>query len=205
MGDYKDLNDYEIIYMVKENDDDAIEILFRKYRPVIVKIASNYLKIAKSYGLELEDLIQEGYIALYSAYRNYSDIRDAMFYTFVNISVHSKMLNCLRLANTKKNKTLNNSISLFNKLSYVDEQELIDVVEDNLSLLPENELDLKELESIVRNFILELNYPQSCVFELNMNGFSNLDIAYLLDLNKKQVTNHLFSARKKFQSYLMHH
>lgn len=204
MGDYKDLNDYEIIYMVKENDDDAIEILFRKYRPVIVKIASNYLKIAKSYGLELEDLIQEGYIALYSAYRNYSDIRDAMFYTFVNISVHSKILNCLRLSNTKKNKTLNNSISLFNKLSYVDEQELIDVVEDNLSLLPEDELDLKELESIVRNFILELNYPQSCVFELNMNGFSNLDIADLLGLNKKQVINYLFTARKKFQSYLMH-
>lgn len=204
MGDYKDLNDYEIIYMVKENDDDAIEILFRKYRPVIVKIASNYLKIAKSYGLELEDLIQEGYIALYSAYRNYSDIRDAMFYTFVNISVHSKILNCLRLSNTKKNKTLNTSISLFNKLSYVDEQELIDVVEDELSLLPEEELDLKELENIVRNFILELNYPQSCVFELNMNGFSNLDIADLLGLNKKQVINYLFTARKKFQSYLMH-
>lgn len=204
MGDYKDLNDYEIIYMVKENDENAMELLFHKYRPVITKIASSYLKIAKAYGLELEDLIQEGYIALYSAYRNYSDVRDAMFYTFVNVTIHSKILNCLRISNTKKNKSLNNSISLFNKLSFTEDQELIDVVENNLSPLPEEELGLKELEKIIRSFILELNYPQSCIFELNMNGFSNLDIAELLELEKKQVINYLYAIRKKFQSYLMH-
>ena len=34
-------NDYEIIYMIRENDDIARNIMFDKYMPIVKNIASN--------------------------------------------------------------------------------------------------------------------------------------------------------------------
>ena len=59
MSTYRDLNDYEIMYLVEEENDDARELLFEKYKPIIYRLAISYQKEAKQYGLELEDLIQE--------------------------------------------------------------------------------------------------------------------------------------------------
>ena len=42
METYRDLNDYEIMYMIEENDE-AKDLLFDKYRPIVVNIAKNYL------------------------------------------------------------------------------------------------------------------------------------------------------------------
>ena len=61
MSTYRDLNDYEIMYLVEEENDDARELLFEKYKPIIYRLAISYQKEAKQYGLELEDLIQEEY------------------------------------------------------------------------------------------------------------------------------------------------
>ena len=36
--DYKDYNDYELIYMVRENDDSSYDILFQKYIPIIKRM-----------------------------------------------------------------------------------------------------------------------------------------------------------------------
>ena len=57
MGTYRDLNDYELIYMVEENDD-ARELLFDKYKPIVKKMASKYKMEASKVGLDIDDLIQ---------------------------------------------------------------------------------------------------------------------------------------------------
>ena len=40
--DYRDINDYEQLYLVAENDDEAEEVIFRKYKPIIYAIADKY-------------------------------------------------------------------------------------------------------------------------------------------------------------------
>ena len=42
MKNYRDLNDYEIMYLVEENDD-AKELLLEKYKPIIINMAIKYL------------------------------------------------------------------------------------------------------------------------------------------------------------------
>ena len=71
--DYKKLNDYEVVYMVRENDDEAREIIFNKYIPLVRRIASNYLTLAKMARIEYEDLVQEGLIALNEAINKYNE------------------------------------------------------------------------------------------------------------------------------------
>lgn len=58
--DYKQVNDYEVISMIRENDDDARDIMYQKYLPVIRKGASKYFFDVKKHGVEFDDLVQEG-------------------------------------------------------------------------------------------------------------------------------------------------
>ena len=41
---YRDLNDYELLYMVCENNDNDFNMLLKKYKPLINKIVRNYEK-----------------------------------------------------------------------------------------------------------------------------------------------------------------
>ena len=39
---YRDLNDYEILYMICERKDDNFDILYEKYKPLILKISNRF-------------------------------------------------------------------------------------------------------------------------------------------------------------------
>lgn len=206
MVNYKNFNDYEIMYLVGENDEFANNILLNKYRPVIVKAASKYYSEASRYGLEMDDLIQEGYIGLYDAMKNYNSNMNVLFYTYAMISIFSKIMNCVKMRKAQKHACLNQSISLSQPISNLSEDMiLLDVLEDTHTLSPACYVEEMELEENLKSFILSLDDLHSSVFELKLNGFKNGDIGTLLDISPKNVTNILYKLRKKLQLYLVHH
>lgn len=202
MADYKDLNDYEVMYLVEENDENAKEVLFNKYKPLILKIAYQYQKQAKLCGLELDDLIQEAYLGLYYAIQTYDASNDALFYTYAIISIRSKILNCIKGKGSTKHRYLNQGISLYHTILDSDEGMLIDSLEDKNALLPHLMIEENELHIIFKKFLLTLDFQQSCVFELRMNGFQNKDISALLEIPLKKVSNIVFRIRNKLKIYL---
>lgn len=202
MGMYKDLNDYEIMYLVEENDDIANELLFEKYRPIILNIAIKYKEEAKKYGLELDDLIQEGYVGLYNAMKTYNQNKDSLFYTYALISIRSKILNLIRCNNNCKNSALNNSLSLYEKSVNFNDISLLDVISDEKCINPSDNLLEKEFNSIIADFLYSLDFNYALIFELRLNGFCNKDISLLLDVSNRSVTNNIFRINKKLKNYL---
>lgn len=203
MAIYKDLNDYEVMYLVEEQDENAKNILFEKYQPVVVAIASQYKKEAIRCGLELDDLIQEGFVGLYSAMQNYNSTINVKFYTYATISIRGKILNYLSSKNRYKYAHLNQSISLSNMVSSDSQFSLWDVLENKEALQPHLEVENRELEKQIHQFLLSLQSPQSFIFELKLNGFGNSDISALLDLPLKYVANILFRLRRELRTYLL--
>lgn len=65
---FKKINDYWIIYLIKEGNEFAIEYMFDKYEPFIRKTARTYSKSFE----KIEDLVQEGRIILFGCIRGYS-------------------------------------------------------------------------------------------------------------------------------------
>lgn len=80
---YQNYNDYELLYLIKEGSERALEILFEKYEVYISKIARGFIP----YGDKCEDLIQEGRIVLFSCIKRYRDDFDVSFFSFVSISI----------------------------------------------------------------------------------------------------------------------
>lgn len=192
--DYDDYNDYELVYLVREESEEAIDIIMDKYEPIIRNMASYYYDNFKFIKLDLEDLIQEGRIGLLYAIRHFSETRNALFYSFAILCIKGKMVNQLKYGCSKKNYIDFVSFSydeLFanSACCAVDEiNELIDIC------------DLQE--KIIR-FKYELNFDYSIIFELKINGFSYKEISKLLEIDLKRVDNCLYNIRKKFKNYLL--
>lgn len=204
MKEYKDLNDYEIMYMVSENDDNAVDLLYEKYYPLICTMATKYISQAKKCGLEMDDLIQEGYIGLYNAVKHYRSDKHAMFYTYLVLSIRSKMLNCIKLNNNGKNRILNNSVSIYKSLSPDDNGgELLDIISDKDSEYPDLKLEDKEFECFIKNYVYSLELMESSILELKLNGFTQREIAILLGVSSSSVNKLWIRIKKDFGSFFL--
>lgn len=202
MAEYKDLNDYEVMYLVEEGNDDARDIILEKYKPIIKNMAFMYLNQFRLYRIDLDDLIQEGYLGLYNAITNYHDTKNVLFYTYAIISIRSKMLNYLKRCTNNRNLVNLNCVSLNQEISDSNMEPLLNLIVDTKAITPDNIVEELELELKIRKFILSLDFPESLIFELKFNGFGNRDISILLDYPLKFVTNLISKIRKKCHLYL---
>lgn len=186
--DYKKINDYEVVYMVRENDDDARKIIFNKYTPIVKKIASDYLEYAKLARIEYDDLVQEGLIALNEAINKYNDQTGNLFYTFASVCIERRIITYCRCMNTPKHYPLNRSLS----------DDAIYSMTDNKT--PATYLDEVCLEWDFVNFKNLFSFSESCVFELRYNGFTYKEISKLLDIPITTIDGKLYKIRKTLQN-----
>ena len=197
--DYKNINDYEILYLIEENMEDAQVLLYNKYRPLILSIANKYFKIIEGCSLEMEDLTQDGYIGLDRAIKKYSTNRNCLFYTFAILCIERQMQTAIRNQQNNKNNILNNAVSLENTLPLSD-MVIGDTLEDNSIIDPLNFILQKEKEIKLIHFQHDLSIVQAQVFQLRYQGFTYNEIAQLLDLSKKSVDSHLVRIRQKLRN-----
>lgn len=186
--DYKKVNDYEVMYMIRECDDDAKDLLFKKYSPVINKFASKYLEFAKKHGVEFEDLVQEGYIALEQSIASYDDQCGVLFYSYVSLCIERHMITYCRNMSSGKNYILNNSLN---------EDFLLDASDKFND--PENVLLTKLAEEQFVYFKNSLDIEYSSILELRYNGFSYKEISKLLDVPISTIDGRIYRMRKKMK------
>ena len=172
---YKSLNDYELIYMVRESDDSSRNILYEKYMPIISSVSSDYYLKYKDFGCDYDDFLQEAMIGFQKALVSYDENRDNLFYTFVIVCIHRRLLSFCRAFMNKKNKSNILNVSI-DDISCIDERENLD------SILTEREME-KELKTV----IFDLAWEEGLIFELRMNGFHYVEIGELLDISPRRV------------------
>lgn len=81
-------NDYEILYYIREGNEEALKYLFKKYDAYIWKAALSYCK----YNGKVEDLVQEGKIILYNCIRVYRPTIGCFFFSFFEICIKREFL-----------------------------------------------------------------------------------------------------------------
>lgn len=192
--DYKDFNDYELMSYIAEGNEDANNILIKKYEPLITTIASKMLPLCKNNGLDINDLIQEGMIGLNHAIDRYQEQGDTLFYTYAKKCIERKIISVVVASRRNKNKVLNESIS------YDDDENALNRVLKDSSPNPEEIILDRENEE---DFILEVKDKltdfENQVFELLLSGFKYREIAQILDKDEKSIDNAIQRIRSKIK------
>ena len=80
---YKEYNDFELLYLTCSEDEEAYDILYNKYKPIVEIKAKKYLRYGQGKGLDINDLIQEGMIGFSEAIRDFKTQKDVKFSTFL--------------------------------------------------------------------------------------------------------------------------
>lgn len=199
---YKNINDYEQLYLINENDEDAKKLIFEKYKPIVISLASNYYKELKQYRVDMDDLIQEGYIGLSKAVACFKEESNACFYTFSIICINNQLAAFRRKHLTNKNYVLNNALPIeIDELSYLQRYK-----DTNPTVNPDDYLNSTLSNEFCINFKNDLSFKAGNVFELRCNGFKNREIASLLGVSVhcvdtciKEIKNELIKYFNKDQ------
>lgn len=193
---YRDYNDFELIDKVSESEE-ANEILFKKYKPLIVGIAKKNYNPNNGNGLDLNDLISEGMIGFSTAINTFKPDKDTIFFTYAKTCIERRIFSAVLSSNRLKHRLLNESLSM----EETDDESvgLKNIIGDE-SLNPEklvitNETTLEILETLDKEF----SDFEKQVFELKRSGFEIAEIAEVLDKDYKSVDNTLQRIKTKIK------
>lgn len=199
--DYKDYNDNELLWYVAENHEDAIEIVYQKYEPLIVHTAKKMHEYCKYSGLELSDLMQEGRLGLVDAMTKYNEQRDVTFYTFAKTCIERKMISTVIATRRLKHRILNESI-FYDSTSEEGGMHLEHLLKDNRSNPEHLILNNEREEKMITRTKEQLTDFESQVFELKISNFNYGEIAEILDKDKKSIDNALQRIKLKMKKVL---
>lgn len=197
---YSDFNDYELIAYANENNEDANNILIKKYEPLIHSIANRMLKSCSYIGLEESDLVQEGMIGLNHAISYFNEQKDIIFYTYAKTCIERRMISTVIAAKRLKHRALNESISLN---ADNDDISFDKILKDESSNPEKIVMDSEETEKLIENIKETLTDFELQVFELMLSYFKYGEIAEILDKEKKQVDNAMQRIKNKVREKLV--
>lgn len=190
---YRDFNDYEIIYIISENNSDTFKILYEKYQPLIYKIVSEYQNTFKKYGYDIDDLMQLGYIALYKSSHYYNEDKSSRFITYLKTIIRNTLLNEIKNNSTNKRIVLNNAIS-YDKQDN-NEYSYLDYIKDNRDYFSYEEEKNKFIY-----FKNTLDYNNAGIFEMFYNGYTITEISKMFCEKPKVIIHQLHKIKKKYQN-----
>lgn len=199
MKEYKN-NDYELLYLISENNEEAKELFYNKYKPIIEMKAKKLSRVAQSKGYDYNDLVQEGMIGLTNAINSFSDQKDVQFTTFANLCIERQMASFIRNISAGRHKILNDSVSFETTNSYGSP--LINLLDDK-NVNPETSfIESEEKEDLYNDIVSILKDVEVEIFELRAKGFSYKEIASLLNITEKSVGKHIERIKNKINKIL---
>lgn len=187
---YNNYNDYELIYMVRENDGFSKSILYDKYYPLLKNISREFYNQYKYYGYEYDDFLQEAIFCFEKALINYNENQDTKFYSFVLLCVKRGLITfSKRISNYNKHKP---------SIYYVDIDKC-NITDANSNI--DNIMTEQNVYRMIKKAILELPLNDSSILELRYNGFSYKEISILMEIPSTTIEYKLRKMRKVISSY----
>jgi len=199
--DYKEYSDSELCSMICENNEDAKDILFKKYKYIIDIIIKKYSLSAVKVGIEYNDLYQEALVGFTDALNSYDENKDASIATFITLCVERKLQNTILKAKTIKNKMFIQALSL----DYQEDSEspLSERISDNSKNDPLNNMTNDEsYMELIEKIKKELSNNEYEVFTLMASGLNYMEIAEQLDKNPKQIDNAIQRIKSKIKKII---
>ena len=115
----KELSDRELLERSRQGDEEAVDRLLTKYKPLVLHLTRARFLI----GGDRDDLVQEGMIGLLKAIRDYDPARESRFQTFAALCIDRQMLRAIEASNREKNRPLNDSLRLSGELPVYSAEE----------------------------------------------------------------------------------
>lgn len=200
MEKYEQTPDEEIALLAQQGDTEASEYLLNKYKNFVRSKARSYFLI----GADHEDIVQEGMIGLFKAFRDFRPEKLSSFRAFAELCITRQIITAIKTATRQKHIPLNSYVS-FSKPIYDDESDrtLLDVITEVKVTNPEDVLigqeDLSNIEEKIGEALSDLEWE---VLTAYLEGKSYQEIAEDLNRHVKSIDNALQRVKRKLEKLM---
>ena len=194
------MTDEDVVALCRTGDSVAVEYLLNRYKNFVRSKARSYFLI----GADHEDIVQEGMIGLFKAFRDFRPDKLASFHAFAEICVTRQIITAIKPAPRQKRIPLNSYVSL-NKPIYEEESDrtLMAVITEGRSADPEELLSGRESYASIDSRIDEALSPlERRVLAAYLDGKSFQEIAQMLDRHVKSIDNALQRVKHKLEKLM---
>jgi RNA polymerase sporulation-specific sigma factor len=171
-------NDFELINLIREGNQDALEIMFEKYKPLIYKTIYKFNLM-----YDVDDMYQEGLLMLYKSIRFYDFNNGKSFTRYFQLNLTRKYVSFVT-------QRVRRAEIMEKNIHYIYENSQINVNKNEMA-----DIYLDEIKKV-------LTKNEYLVYTLReLNNFSVHFITEKYDLSEKNVYNSLYRAKKKIDSH----
>ena len=199
---FSSLTDEEIVTIYqRENNHYATDYIVQRYKNFVRSKARSYFLM----GADKEDIIQEGMIGLYKATRDFNQDHDVSFKAFAELCITRQIISAIKGASRQKHSPLNSYISL-HKQAYDDsERPLIEVLETEKNLDPQEVVINREQYALIKEVMEAVLSPLEWdVLRGYMDAKSYQEMAEEHHRSVKSIDNALQRVKKKMEVYFGH-
>ena len=200
--DFDSMTDEEIALLAQQGDADASEYLLNKYKNFVRSKARSYFLV----GADHEDIVQEGMIGLFKAFRDFRPDKLASFHAFAEICVTRQIITAIKTATRQKHIPLNSYVSIYASASDNPEENglsIVDTIEAGKESNPELMILGEEYTNAFEEELKEkLSKLERKVLYLHLQGMEYLKIAEFMDKSPKTIDNALQRIKAKARQLL---
>lgn len=194
-----DLPDEELVKLAQSGDNEALETIMERYKNLVYAKSKPYF-IA---GADEDDIVQEGFIGLYNAVKDFDGEKLPFFGVFAGVCVSRRILTAVKAATRQKHIPLNSYISLDNSAAD-GEAPLAETVIAISAGDPEAILiDRENVDGIEYKINKVLSKFELEVLIYHLRDMSYKEIAKLMGRDVKAVDNAIQRIRKKLEGILL--
>lgn len=191
-------NEYELLYLYRQNDEEAQQMMVNQYHRLIWSIVYKFQGAIHYMGISKDDLFQEGMLGLLEALDCYREELKVPFKNFACLCAERQMRSLIRKHSGQNYGIIANSISLDQSLVNEDTLMVKDTIASddsssdpvwsfyyryNIEQLKEKMEDFSELEKQVMQY--------------RYLGYTYKEIAQKCDVNFKLVDNTIQKLKRK--------
>ena len=180
MKGLNDINDNELIYLIKNNNERASLILIEKYRKFI------YQKMKELYLRNKEDCFQEGLIILFNCVRTYNEKYNKTFQKYFELLLTNKFIDIKRQQERESSY-----------LVLMEEKEL-----EFCSYLCEDDNNLDF--NVDNRFLSKLTFLEKTIFyDYFLQNMTIDEIKEKQNMEKKNIYYTIYRIREKIKKYMV--
>jgi len=171
-------NDFEIISMIKEGNEDALAVMFEKYKPLIYKMIVKFNLL-----YDFDDMFQEAYMMLYKSIMKFDDGMNKSFTKFFEMNLNRKFISIVTQRVRRQEIFEQNQLYLHESISHGQKNDIyLDLYLDEIAKV------LTKTENLVYTLRELKNY--SVQYISDKYGMSEKVIYNTLYRAKGKITNH---------------
>ena len=188
--------DSELEFYLHDNNEDAVDIVYEKYKYIIDVLISKYRRVFYALNIDIDEVKQEANLAFSSAIYSYNQDKDTSMSTFITLCVERKIRQVIKSYETVKSKVHSETLSLSSGNSDVSLENFIgDETYEPLKTV-ENIDTIEYINQEVKNI---LSGSELEVYNLMIQGLDYVEIAKVLDKTPKQIDNSIQRIRIKLK------